>query len=230
MATLPYASRPMVKEDGFQANIVYAEMGPNPAYSVDRMEEDAPYFDEPADNWAVKLSEPGTVEGVPDARRTEQFPLIDHHPVTLEGYARRDVSTAQRHTDEQIQPNGIPQQPGFIKTYAPFALATPSTDGFRWTMDMSPLTYLFERPFDQGAKGLGRNQVNGSHFSMADHRRDYEILGMAPAPVSRNTYRTETPPPWDTNYYDAVPQYEPPYLVTEPVMSPMDSRNTYRLG
>jgi hypothetical protein len=36
---------------------------------------------------------------------------------------------------------------------------------------------------------------------MADHRRNYEILGMAPARSRRNTYRME-PAPWDLDVVD----------------------------
>jgi hypothetical protein len=38
---------------------------------------------------------------------------------------------------------------------------------------------------------------------MADHRREYPILGMAPVNSRRNTYRVE-PTPWDINIVDKV--------------------------
>ena len=59
--------------------------------------------------------------------------------------------------------------------------------------------YSFTRPFDQHAE----REFNGSHFSMADHRREYPILGMAPVNSRRNTYRVE-PTPWDINIVDKV--------------------------
>ncbi len=43
--------------------------------------------------------------------------------------------------------------------------------------------------------------LTGDHFSMADHRREYDILGMQPVRSSRNTYRVE-PTPWDSDVVD----------------------------
>lgn len=60
-------------------------------------------------------------------------------------------------------------------------------------------TYLFMRPWE-------RPESTGEHFSMADHRRKYEIYGMAPrGDVGVNTYRLD-PKPWDQNlHYNPVP-------------------------
>lgn len=59
--------------------------------------------------------------------------------------------------------------------------------------------YLFMRPWE-------RPESTGEHLSMADHRRKYEIYGMAPrGGVGVNTYRLD-PKPWDTNlHYNPVP-------------------------
>jgi hypothetical protein len=75
----------------------------------------------------------------------------------------------------------------------------------RPTMQMAPSSYHFTRPFDQHAA----RTFNGLHFSMADHRRTYDILGMEPVRSRRNTYRIE-PPNWDTNITDAPPPMAPP--------------------
>lgn len=60
-------------------------------------------------------------------------------------------------------------------------------------------TYMFMRPWE-------RPESTGEHLSMADHRRKYEIYGMAPrGDVGVNTYRLD-PKPWDTNlHYNPVP-------------------------
>ena len=70
----------------------------------------------------------------------------------------------------------------------------------RPTASMSPNTYLFTRPWT-------RPESNGEHLSMADHRRKYQIYGMAPrGGVGVNTYRLD-PKPWDTNlHYNQVPE------------------------
>src|SRR3546814_10876093 len=78
---------------------------------------------------------------------------------------------------------------------------------------MSPRSYTFTRPFDS----LNRNyanvsigsarQLNGQHFSMADHRREYPILGIKPNHLRRNTYRLD-PSPWDADLIDVPPNQQ----------------------
>jgi hypothetical protein len=48
----------------------------------------------------------------------------------------------------------------------------------------------------------------GAHFSMADHRRNYPVLGMEPVAERRNTYRTD-PPPRDVTIQDRPPPASP---------------------
>lgn len=97
---------------------------------------------------------------------------------------------------------------------AGFTESTPAT--VRPTARNSPNSYSFTRPFDQRFN----RRFNGSHFSMADHRRDYPVFGMAPAKTWRNTSRVD-PPPWDSNIVDSpegpatqlapsIPIYDPP--------------------
>lgn len=64
---------------------------------------------------------------------------------------------------------------------------------------MGQNTYLFTRPWE-------RPESSGLHLSMADHRRKYEIYGMAPrGGIGVNTYRLD-PKPWDQNlHYNPVP-------------------------
>lgn len=70
----------------------------------------------------------------------------------------------------------------------------------RPTASMSPNNQLFMRPWE-------RPESTGEHLSMADHRRKYQIYGMAPrGGVGVNTYRLD-PKPWDTNlHYNPVPE------------------------
>ncbi len=81
-----------------------------------------------------------------------------------------------------------------MKRFAERPIAPPPE---RWTALTNPHSYNFARPMDQE---LAR-ELNGSHFSMADHRRNYPILGMSPAISRRNTLREE-PPPYDTDIVD----------------------------
>lgn len=103
----------------------------------------------------------------------------------------------------------------------------------RPTQTSSPSNYRFMRPFDQFNRpfedmvaGTARH-LNGEHFSMADHRRDYEILGMAPARTTRNTYRLE-PTPWDENLVDQPPAYSQTDMRIETVDVPTANKS-YRL-
>ena len=101
------------------------------------------------------------------------------------------------------------------------------------TEKLSPRRYSFTRPFDQGTKGNGARQLNGQHFSMADHRRDYPILGMRPWNQHRNTYRVD-PAPWDAEMYDVPPESTMGAVTNGRIQAvdvPGDSGNrSYRLG
>ncbi len=187
-------------EDEFAAPI-YAESVSG--YAVPTL-SDAPYNDE--QGWAPALR-PGP-NGIPDASRMGTIPRRDMRPEPdrppEEFWRRLDADDASRHSVEHID-----SMPGEVKTRP--GDVDPSRGAFRWapnprsvpppesrlSMRMHPVTYFFTRPFDQTVA----RRFNGLHFSMADHRRDYEILGMAPVRSRRNTYRIE-PTPWDADIVD----------------------------
>lgn len=97
----------------------------------------------------------------------------------------------------------------------------------RLTDKLSPHSYTFTRPFDQHAE----RQFNGEHFSMADHRRTYEVTGMAPVRTPRNTYRIP-PTPWDQDIVDMAPDREPDTVQARIVQVelPVPVDRSYRLG
>lgn len=72
----------------------------------------------------------------------------------------------------------------------------------RPTADQSPLNYQFRRPehHPRAIKdAVGEQAVE--HFSMADHRRTWEIYGQKPqGGVGANTYRAQ-PRPWDETLF-----------------------------
>jgi hypothetical protein len=100
----------------------------------------------------------------------------------------------------------------------------------RPTTQQSPSTFRFHRPFDQHAA----RQLNGNHFSMADHTRAYPIAGMQPQRNFRNTFRLE-PAPWDTEIVDR-PEIATPSMAGGTYISPdlppsVSARNgSYRLS
>lgn len=77
---------------------------------------------------------------------------------------------------------------------------------YRPTQRMSPASWSFTRPYDQRMA----RRLNGVHFSMADHRRNYPIYGMAPRNAWRNIDRVD-PAPWDSNLVikSSQPAYAP---------------------
>ena len=88
---------------------------------------------------------------------------------------------------------------------------------------LSPRTYTFLRPFFGGPVAL-----NGEHFSMADHRRDYPILGTQPVRSWRNTFRI-TPAPHDADMVD-VPPNDPTDVPAARIVSvEVPNRNSWRL-
>lgn len=97
----------------------------------------------------------------------------------------------------------------------------------RLTDKLSPHTYTFTRPFDQHAE----RQFNGEHFSMADHRRTYEVVGMAPVRAGRNTYRI-MPTPWDQDIVDVPPDREPDTVQARirQIELPTPVNRSFRLG
>ena len=162
---------------------------------------DAPYNDE--FGWAPRLNQ--SPVGVPDATRTGRWPRQIYPP----DHGREDIlGRSHRST---LHNGGVPVSEikydpaypdpakGFFR-WAVSARATPPPEP-RWTQRLMPRTYFFWRPFETNLPKEGARTFSGVHFSMADHRRNYDTLGMAPAKTRRNTYRLE-PTPWDTNLVD----------------------------
>jgi hypothetical protein len=146
----------------------------------------------------------------PSAQRLGTIPRFDfsQNPVRPpeEYFDKRDADKKQRHSVEHQDADGWTESKGILPTdmrweYNPRLKPPPEP---RKTSVMAPTTYSFTRPF---MDGFART-FNGTHFSMADHRRNYEILGMAPTRTPRNTYRIE-PTPWDVDIVDLPPSYEP---------------------
>lgn len=200
------------------------------AFAVPALEEGAPYVDDPGNGWAppVYRMPPGGSQQVYDYRADPAHPR--------DTYRYRDADDSRRHSVEDQDADGWQEQKGGSgKAIAPDPRRNPPPED-RLTMKMAPRSYSFTRPFDQLNRSYGDAQVgtarqlNGVHFSMADHRRTYDILGMAPAQrTRRNTYRL-MPPPWDTNLVDLPPEMELPNARVRSVEIPPSGNRSYRLG
>lgn len=133
----------------------------------------------------------------------------------------------ERHAVEDQDADGFEAfREGSGKRAAPHPHTNVSAEP-RLTGRMSPHTYSFTRPFDT----YSERQFNGFHFSMADHRRDFEVGGMQPVRTGRNTYRVE-PPPWDQDIVDVPPSREPDTAQARirQIELPVSLDRSYRLG
>ncbi len=110
-------------------------------------------------------------------------------------YDETETENLQRHSVETLQTrdfsNNTEKYGGVVQPTRP----APE----RWTAYTHPNLYSFVRPFNSHAA----RELNGYHFSMADHRRTYDVMTMKPVRQIRNTYRTE-PGQWDANIVDKV--------------------------
>lgn len=181
---------------------------PNSAYAAPALTQDAPYTDE--FGWGPKTRI--SVDGTPDAMREMQYPVRTTVPQNQESvhafYAAEDADEKKRESTTDVNSRHIEEKKD-RKGVGVNPREKPPAET-RWTERAITGVYRFMRPFDQlnrvyidGDVGSARN-LNGTHFSMADHRREYDVLGMQPWSRPRNTYRTE-PTPWDADMYDAAP-------------------------
>jgi len=180
-----------------------AEYGsPSSAYAAPGPGTDAPYTDTFGWGPSPRIS----VDSTPDAMRVQDFPIRQMRPAGNEAperyYGPLDADEKKRHSVEDQNANGWDEKKSQYKI-GPDPRWNPPAET-RLTERMSPNSYSFTRPFDQGTKGNGARQLNGVHMSMADHRREYDILGMRPWAAHRNTYRVD-PTPWDADIYDVPP-------------------------
>lgn len=160
----------------------------------------------------------------PSAQRLQTIPRYSFTPNPEDPpekwYGYRDADEKHRHSVEDIDADGWTELKGVgpnDRRWEPNPRSVPQPET-RPTQQMAPRSYSFVRPFDTGYA----RTFNGFHFSMADHRRNYEILGMAPVSSRRNTFRAE-PVPWDTDIVDMPEDNEtatPYYRLQSPDLPP----------
>lgn len=205
---------------------------PDSAYAAPDIHTDAPYNDE--FGWGAKTRI--SVEGTPDAMREfaapVRQPLPDGNGPNEPFWRQIDADEKQRESVTDTDANGWNEPVKDHYKIGPDPRWNPPAET-RVTEQLSPRRYSFTRPFDQGTKGNGARTLNGQHFSMADHRRDYPILGIKPWSAHRNTYRVD-PAPWDAEMYDVPPQSTMGDVTSGRIQAvdvPNDSGNrSYRLG
>lgn len=216
MARNPYEDTPSVS--------THNAMGPNSAFIVPPDGTDA--RSGATQDWAPRIG--GTFAAGTDAHRLGTYPRHDMRPDAKHSrdqhYRPLDADEALRHSVEDIDTDGFTERKGF-HGLAPDARRTPVGES-RPMQAQSPTTWSFTRPFDRRFA----RQFNGMHFSMADHRRNYEIHGQAPVRTARNTYRI-MPEPWDRNVVDLPPMGDgvPQGRITSIDVAPARN-NSFRTG
>lgn len=220
------------------------------AYAAPGLTEENGYADSPVTAWGPGLRTSPT--GIPDGTRVGETPRYDFRPdpgrPPEEFWQKLDADRDVRYgVSETVDGNGWdenkhgaggpdPSNNVYVR-WAPNPRSTPPPEP-RITSSLVPRTYSYERPFDQlnrpwadGPVGSARRFL-GLHFSMADHRRNYEILGMAPQRFpgmgTRNTYRLD-PVPWDSNIVDRAEESSPVSRVLVQREVPAPSSRSYRL-
>lgn len=176
---------------------------PSNAYAAPGPGTDAPYNDEFGWGPSPRIS----VGSTPDAMRVQSFPVRTFRPDDNDApgvfYRPLDADDKARHAVEEQDANGWDEKKSRY-VIGPDPRWNPPSET-RVTERMAPTSYSFVRPFDQESKGNGARSLNGIHMSMADHRREFEVLGMRPWSAHRNTYRVD-PTPWDADMYDVPPE------------------------
>ena len=196
-AASPYASDPAGAVDPTPVAMLAHE------YAVPGPDAPKPYATD--QGWAAPLRTSPT--GTPDAERLGTIPIVQRqvYPGRPPGDwydANTDYDDARRHAVEVQSTTGYVETRTHELRRAPDPRWNPPAPS-RVTAALSPRSYLFARPFQRPP---ARN--NGLHFSMADHRRKFDVLGMSPVRERRNTFRAD-PAPWDTNQYDVPPPVQP---------------------
>lgn len=193
---------------------------------------DAPYNDYVGYHVPHRLGIGETV----DAQRVDQYPVRSQIPDAAhpKGYwDRLDADEKHRESTTYTDADGWESQRARRPVGVDPRWNPPAPS--RVTDKLSPSNYRFFRPFDQLNKTWPDMQVgsarrfNGAHFSMADHRRTYDVVGYMPVRKSRNTYRFD-PAPWDSSMGDMPPQtYAPEQQRYRDVDVPGNPR-AHRLG
>jgi hypothetical protein len=199
------------------------------------LDGDSPWMDSPSGGWAPGLRLSPT--GIPDVTRLNDGEYVDTRPQdglaeAREFWGNKGRDVAERESAVVTDSTGFAEtkegfgHPEASKGFMRFALpprANPPAED-RLTEKLSPHSYRFWRPF----QGNTPHRFTGEHFSMADHRRQYDIYGMAPqrrpGGSTRNTYRLP-PAPWDAYIQDQAPEAAPVHAENIDVNVPYASRS-----
>lgn len=139
----------------------------------------------------------------PDLIRTGQVEPPENDPNDREYNAHRYSEFLRRHSVEEVTQNWHVKQQKVAPGQNP--LWEQERMPIRSTATDAPMPYMFRRPWHiprQIQDAVSEESI--THLSLADHRRAYEIMGMAPqGKIGANTYRLD-PRPWDEQLFYPV--------------------------
>lgn len=193
-------ARPISKGDGSAPNPANSKVwGGYSRYAVaDTPESGDPSYVDGA--YATELATSGSPTGTPDDIRIGVRQKPPNSPQDDRVYKRRFSDFFRRAQEDRTVVGWKVKQE---KVAAPIVPEwTQERMPIRPTADNSPLGYMFTRPWHVPRNikdAVGEDAV--THFSLADHRRTWEILGQQPrGGVGVNTYRAPVRP-WDENNF-----------------------------
>lgn len=185
-----------------QTGVPVGNLGaPNYNYAYREDDPAGRYSTTPVPLYSTQLS--GEVGGTPDPMRTGVTRTTTYRPAAdqpPEVFYTQGIGAERlaRHEVEHLDGDGWAATAPTVRSFAPNPRAQVYAEP-RVTSRQAPSSYSFTRPYDQTTE----HHNNGQHFSMADHRRQYAILGMRPVDPMRNTSRN-VPGPWDYGSEDLV--------------------------
>lgn len=194
----PYAAREEIRD----APVYSLPGGGN--YAAPSPDAENGTMDSPIGAYSPVLrAQPGDT---PDPMRTGLMRIRDLRPDPTRApelhYQGLDADDKTRHSVEFQDADGFEElKGGSGRRVAPHPLSTPSPEP-RPTQRLAPRSYIFTVLGNK--HGDNARHLNGEHFSMADHRRDFPILGTQPVKEWRNTYRV-VPAPADLDMVDVAP-------------------------
>lgn len=227
MAENPYTSQEVYPPDA----------GPYPATdSAYTVEAEGYPWNGPADLWSPGLNRDGGPDGTPDGMRSGSDPVRYMRPDPTKPPQEFYQPWESEHDQREESMQEKQDSDGWERLTSNQKLMGGRVggkdrppEGYRPTQKLSPGNFQFFRLFDQGQKGLGPRRFNGLHFSMADHRRNYEINNEYATKSRRNTYRLD-PPAWDTDIVDRPgPAEFPSAVYEEPALSGGSGNRSWRL-
>lgn len=211
-------------KEASQSDIPNVAVQQTNAYAVPSLSAGDAYLDE--FGWAPHLSQRTSAVETPSGQRLQTIPRRDYRPDPVrppeEWWDRNTADVARRESVVDTTAVGWSIPAGITpvdRRWADNPRRNPPAEP-RLTNRLGQNTWTQTRPLDRGAR-----RFNGMHFSMADHRRKYDILGMRPAVSRRNTYRVE-PGPWDVDVVDLPPtgQHDTPEARIRSIEVPTQSR------